>query len=330
MNNLRSAVAGALGLYGAGILNAPDRLCSLIADHVDPESREMRVLWSYCDDELLKPFLMAMPDAGNRHDFAPLAGAASVARRHLYKNCAVDDAVAKNVAGSIALGIADYLGIAPDPKRAEQERAERERRERERAERERAERERREQERVKQKRRERERAERERGERERAEQERREQERAERERLRLEAERERAEQERREQERAERERLRQEAEWKRAQEQKGSKDGSTSGSQQDTGKKTTKTWTERIAEPNISNKRRWFCTIASLCFWPIAFVIYFVNSVLWDHSHAFDPTYLVPDRSDITAVVSIMCFGVACDLIRMIVRSIVRKLSAKA
>ena len=112
MDDLRSTVASVLeDPSGEDLLSFPNRFLSYVADIADPESREVRVLMSCCDDNLLRPYVAAIPDAKEQHEFAPLAGAAKAARRYLHDDCIIDDEAARDVADAIALGIADHLGI---------------------------------------------------------------------------------------------------------------------------------------------------------------------------------------------------------------------------
>lgn len=112
MDDLRSTVASVLeDPSGEDLLSFPNRFLSYVADIADPESREVRVLMSCCDDNLLRPYVAAIPDAKEQHGFAPLAGAAKAARRYLHDDCIIDDEAARDVADAIALGIADHLGI---------------------------------------------------------------------------------------------------------------------------------------------------------------------------------------------------------------------------
>ena len=106
--SLAEATAFALVRGGTAVMDNPQKLLSYLADTMDPDSMEMRVLMRCCDEQLVEPYRQAL---GNGLD--ALRGAEARARDHLINECMIEPRTAARVSGGIASGIAARYGLRP-------------------------------------------------------------------------------------------------------------------------------------------------------------------------------------------------------------------------
>lgn len=103
--SLADSVVFALMRGGTAILDHPQQLLSYLADTMDPDGMEMRVLMRCCDDQLIEPYRKAL---GNGSE--ALSTAESRARDHLINECMIEPRTAAAVSMGIARGIAMRFG----------------------------------------------------------------------------------------------------------------------------------------------------------------------------------------------------------------------------
>ena len=106
--SLADAVVFALTRGGENIMNNPNQLLSYLADVMDPDCVEMRVLMRLCNNDLLDPYRQSL---GKGID--ALRGAEARARDYLVSECMIEPNTAARITGGIAAGVARKYQLVP-------------------------------------------------------------------------------------------------------------------------------------------------------------------------------------------------------------------------
>jgi hypothetical protein len=103
---LAEATSFALENGGEGLLDNPRRFLAHLADMMDPDCDDLRVLERNCDEGLLRPYREALAGA------LKLDAAEARAHSYLQDECKIESGTAAAVASGIAEGMASLLGAS--------------------------------------------------------------------------------------------------------------------------------------------------------------------------------------------------------------------------
>ena len=106
--SLADAVVFALARGGEDIMDNPSQFLSYLADVMDPDCVEMRVLMRLCNNELIDPYRQSL---GKGID--ALRGAEARARDYLVSECMIEPNTAARITGGIAAGVARKYQLTP-------------------------------------------------------------------------------------------------------------------------------------------------------------------------------------------------------------------------
>lgn len=106
--SLVDAVVFALTRGGEDIMDNPSQFLSYLADVMDPDCVEMRVLMRLCNNELIDPYRQSL---GKGID--ALRGAEARARDYLVSECMIEPNTAARITGGIAAGVARKYRLTP-------------------------------------------------------------------------------------------------------------------------------------------------------------------------------------------------------------------------
>lgn len=106
--SLADAVVFALARGGEDIMDNPSQFLSYLADVMDPDCVEMRVLMRLCNNELIDPYRQSL---GKGID--ALRGAEARARDYLVSECMIEPNTAARITSGIAAGVARKYQLTP-------------------------------------------------------------------------------------------------------------------------------------------------------------------------------------------------------------------------